>query len=157
MKVNEHNLLEQLKKLGYEATVQSETNQIVVIFKHDNRQFPLFIRTLHDGELLQLLTFIPCNIKPEQANDMARFLHIVNKELDVPGFCMDESSWTVFYRLLLPAPKKELADETFEAFLNTTQVVCKSFSPVIEAIAMGAMSLDEVLKKAGELKAESTK
>src|SRR5437660_450821 len=156
MKISEHTILQQLKKLGIEATVQEETRQIVVIFKQDKREFPLFIRILHEGELLQLLTFIPCNTTAKTLNDMARFLHIVNKELDVPGFCVDEASSTVFYRLVLPTAKKELPDDTFEAYINTTQVVCKSFSPVIEAIAFGAMTLEEVLKKAGELKEQAS-
>ena len=150
MKVSQHSLLELLKKLNFDAKVQEETNQIYFVFKHERREFPLFIRILHEGELLQILTFIPCSIKPECIADVGRFLHMVNKELDVPGFCLDELSKTVFYRLIIPTVKKELNSDTFEALLNTSQVVCRTFSPPIEAIGNGLMSLDEVLKKAQE-------
>jgi hypothetical protein len=150
-KISQHTLLQELKKLGYDAQVQEETQQIYFLFKDDmKREFPLFIRILHEGELVQILTFIPCNVKEEQKNDVARFLHMVNKELDVPGFCMDEASLTVFYRLILPAHKKEMADDIFEAFVKTSQVVCKTFTQAIEALAAGAMTLDDVLKKAAE-------
>ncbi|MBS0635258.1 MAG: YbjN domain-containing protein [Verrucomicrobia bacterium] len=151
MKVNEHNLLEALKTLKLDAKVQPETNQIYVIFEHEKAQFPLFIRELHDGELVQLLTFIPCNVDKNHAADLARLLHMLNKELDMPGFCLDETSSTVFYRLMMPTLKKEFQPHILEALINTSQMVCKSFAAVIEALAVGAMSLDEILKKAQQL------
>lgn len=155
MKVNEHNLLESLKKLNYEPKVQTETNQICVTFEHEGREFPTFLRPLHNGELIQILTFVPCNVDSDKILDVARFLHMLNKELDVPGFCVDEQSLTVFYRLTLPALKTEYNPDALEAFMNTSQVVCKSFGTVIEALCVGALTLDEILKKANQLKTES--
>ncbi len=153
MKVNEHNLLQSLKALNIDAKVQPETKQIYFIFEHEKAQFPLFIRELHDGELIQVLSFIPITVQKEHAIDLGRLLHMLNKELDMPGFCLDESSMTVFYRLMMPTLKKEFHPELLEALINTSQMVCKSFATVIEALASGAMSLDEILKKAHELKA----
>ncbi|MCE5295252.1 MAG: YbjN domain-containing protein [Chlamydiales bacterium] len=152
MKVNQHNLLQSLQNLKLDAKVQTETNQIYVIFEHEGNQFPLFIRELHDGELIQLLSFIPCNVEPSHLQDLARLLHMLNKELDMPGFCLDEGSNTVFYRLMMPTLKKEFQPDVLEALINTSQMVCKSFATVIEALATGAMTLDEILKKANELK-----
>ncbi len=152
MKVNEHNLLQTLASLKLDAKVQPETKQIYIIFEHEGNQFPLFIRELHDGELVQLLTFIPTNVNPEYMHDLGRLLHMLNKELDMPGFCLDEASNTVFYRLMMPTLKKEYQPEIFEALINTSQMVCKTFSTVIEALAQGAMTLQDILKKAGELK-----
>lgn len=154
MKVNEHNLLETLKTLNFDAKVQPETNQIFLSFEHEGHEFPIFIRPLHDGELIQLLTFIPCSINDDKMLDVSRFLHMLNKELDVPGFCLDEQSKTVFFRVVLPTLKKEFQPESFEALLNTSQVICKSFGTVIEALAIGALSLDEILEKARSLEQE---
>lgn len=152
-KVNEHNLLESLKKLALDGKVQRETNQIYVIIKHDGKEFPLFMRMLHEGELIQLLTFIPCYVEADKINDLGRFLHMLNKELDMPGFCFDENSKTIFYRLILPALKKEYAEETLEAYLNTSQMIVKTFGTAVEALAVGAMTLDQILQKAHELQA----
>jgi|SRR5581483_7216970 len=152
IKIAQHNLFEELKTLGYQPNIQKETEQIYVILKHEKREFPLFVRILHDGELLQLLTFIPCNVKDEQFGEVARFLHMLNKEVDMPGFCLDEVSKTCFYRLMIPTFKKEISKKLFEALLNTSQLVCKTFSPVIEALAFKAITLEEVLKKAEEAK-----
>ena len=152
MKANEHNFLASLKKMQLEGKVQAETNQVYTIFHHDKKDYPIFLRSLHDGELLQLLTFIPCYIEQAKMTEVSRFLHMLNKELDMPGFCLDETSMTVFYRLVLPTLKKEYNEDAFEAFINTPQTVCKSFATAIEALAMGAMSLEDIMKKAQELK-----
>ncbi len=152
MKVNEHNLLQTLQSLKLDAKVQPETKQIYIIFEHEGSQFPLFIRELHDGELIQFLSFIPCSVDKTHIQDLSRLLHMLNKELDMPGFCLDEGSSTVFYRLMMPTLKKEFQPDVLEAIINTSQMVCKSFATVIEALATGAMSLDEILKKAHELK-----
>jgi hypothetical protein len=155
MKVNEHNLLEALKKLNFDPKIQPETNQIFLTFEHEGHEFPIFIRPLHDGELIQLLTFVPCSIDADKLQDVARFLHMLNKELDVPGFCMDEQSQTIFYRVVLPSLKKEFHPESLEALLNTSQVICKSFGTVIEALAIGALTLQEIIDKARSLEQEN--
>lgn len=152
MKVNEHNLLEVLKQLTLDPKVQPETEQIYTVFEHDKNQFPLFIRQIHEGELLQLLTFVPCMIHKEHTGDLARFLHMLNKELDMPGFCLDESSSTVFYRQMMPTLKKEFQPEVLEALINTSKMITQSFAAVIQALASGNMTLEEILKKAHELK-----
>jgi hypothetical protein len=152
MKITDQTLIETLTKLNLDPKVQEGTKQIYGVFQHEGREFPIFLRTLHDGELLQLLTFIPSTVDEDKVIDVARFLHMLNKELDVPGFCIDETSRTVFYRLMLPTLKKEIQAESLEAFLNTSQVVCKSFSTIIEALSVGAVKLEDILKKASEMK-----
>ncbi len=147
------NLQKKLKDLSFQPQVQADTNQVYIVLKQDKQEWPLFFRILHDGELLQMVAFIPTNYIEKCQADLCRFLLMLNKELDMPGFCIDEGSKTIFYRLILPSHKKEISDETFEAFLNTTQTVILNFAPVIEAIGVGAMTVDEVLKKAQELKA----
>lgn len=151
-KVSEPNVLEELKKLNLEPKIQEETNQVYCMFKGEKGgEFPMFVRLLHEGELVQLITFFPCSVQKDQFNDIARFLHIVNKELDVPGFCFDEASTTVFYRLVIPTAKKELSTEVFSAVINTSRVVCTTFAPAIEAMASGAMTLQDVLNKAAAM------
>lgn len=140
-------VLEYLKNKGFDASIQKETNQIVIVLKLADRDFPLFFRIFPGEELLQVLVFIPCSIKPETVADTARLLHLLNKELDIPGFGMDENTSTVFYRCMIPVKNKEV-DETFlSAYLNSIQVICKTLAPVIGAVAFGATTFQEVLQK----------
>ena len=132
------------------AEEQKETNQLYVALKIAEREFPLFIRIFEGGELLQLLAFFPCNTTPETLGDTARLLHLLNKELDVPGFGMDENSSVVFYRCMIPAKDEEVDDALLNAYLNSIELVCRSFAPVIVAVAVGAATFNEILKKAEE-------
>jgi len=139
-----------LSTKGIESEIQKETDQLCILLKIAEREFPLFIRIYEGGELVQLLAFLPCNTKTETLGDTARLLHLLNKEIDTPGFGMDENSLVVFYRCMIPVKEKKIDDKLFDAYLNATQVVCQSFAPVVAAVAYGGITFDEVLKKSKE-------
>lgn len=165
--ITPESLLDFMQKNDYEADIQADTQQVYTILKIEQKEYPLFIRVFDDGHLLQLLAFIPCQLEPnEQFNlttqpstnksssaivaDVARLLHLLNKELDVPGFGMDEMAGVVFYRLMLPTPKKKIDADLILAFLKTVEHVCQMFSAPIEAVSAGHATLDEILAKAQE-------
>ena len=143
-------LLEHLRDKKIEAQIQKETNQIYILFKIAEKEYPVFLRIFEGGELLQLLAFIPCNIKPEALNDTARLLHLLNKELDIPGFGMDETAMVIFYRCMIPAKDQQIDEALLDAYLNSIQIIAKTFSAVIIAVAYGATTYKEVLKKSEE-------
>lgn len=174
--ITSESLLQFLRKNKYDAEIQSDTQQVYTIFKLNQREYPLFLRVFDEGHLLQLLVFIPSNLEPneqfaigkkqgkassEEADkakdqkaivaDVARLLHLLNKELDVPGFGMDEMAGVVFYRLMLPTPKKKIESELLLAFLKTIEHVCQMFSTPIEAVSSGQMTLNQILSKAQEV------
>lgn len=140
-----------MRKNNYAAEIQEETQQVYTILKINQREYPLFLRVFDDGHLLQILTFIPCPVESQVVPDMARLLHLLNKELDVPGFGMDEISGTVFYRLMLPTPKKKIEEDVLIAFIKTVEQVCQTFAPPVEAIGHGQVTLQEILDKAKEM------
>lgn len=175
MNMTPDSILDFMRKNKYEAEIQSDTKQVYTILKIGQKEYPLFIRIFDEGHLLQLLAFIPCHLEPHQdfgkenkgehrphekhaqsvvLGDIARLLHLLNKELDVPGFGMDEMAGAVFYRLMLPTPKKKIEDDLLLAFLKTVEQVCKMFANSIEAVSSGHTSLDEILAKAKEMEKE---
>lgn len=171
-------ILSFMRKNKYEADIQPDTQQVYTIFKINQKEYPLFLRVFDQGHLLQLLVFIPCHLEPnekfafdkkgkqepqqtsnerlkESVADLARLLHLLNKELDVPGFGMDELAGVVFYRLMLPTPKKKIEEDLLLAYLKTADHVCQMFSTPIEAVSSGQMTLDQILAKAHELEKQS--
>lgn len=132
---------------GIEATFQKETDQLYILFKIGDREFPLFLRIYEGGELLQLLAFLPCNTKSTTLADTARLLHLLNKEIDVPGFGMDEGPQVIFYRCMIPAKDKQLDEKILDSYISATHTACQSFAPVIAAVAYGALTFEEVLRK----------
>lgn len=75
---------------------------------------------------------------------------MLNRELDVPGFGMEEQSKTVFYRIMMPAMDNNIDEKLIGAYLDTIKLVMSTFSPAVEAVASGQMSLGAVLDKVRE-------
>jgi hypothetical protein len=163
-----------MRKNQYDADLQADTQQVYTIFKLNQREYPLFLRVFDEGHLLQLLVFLPCPLEPHESSeesepyrtsmkyndklaiiaDIARLLHLLNKELDIPGFGMEEIAGVVFYRVMLPTPKKKIEGELLLAFLKTVEHVCQMFATPIEAVSSGQMTLNQILAKAKEMKKE---
>lgn len=149
--INSQNLLECLRQNQYEAELQEETEQVYTLLKINQQEYPLFIRIFDDGHLLQVLAFFPCPLNQDKIPDLARLLHLLNKELDMPGFGMDEMAGAIFYRLMLPTPMKKIEQDMLIAFVKTVEHVCKMFAPAIQALAMGQITLEDILSKAREV------
>lgn len=112
-------LLHHLKK-SHSAELQQENKQIAITLKVDEQEVPLFVGVLHDT-LVQMIAYLPFEIKPDSVNEVARFLHLLNKQLDLPGFGMDEQASLLFYRAVIPCLKPTVEAELFDAYLRTLQ------------------------------------
>ncbi len=153
------NIREVLQAKGYEARFQPETGQINVIFKIETKEFPLFIKIMPEitpgSGLLQMLVFMPCQLKASVFGDVARLLHLLNKEIELPGFGMDEVQGLVFYRFMVTCVKNKLEETFLDNALQTMQTICKNFFAPIEAVGYGLTSFDELLRKAQDLGSDS--
>lgn len=141
------NLKAFLSEKGLQPQVQPETQQVFILFKVQNREFPLFFRIYEGGDLLQLLAFIPCTLKPASLNDLCRLLHLFNKELDLPGFGVDEKTGVIFYRFMLPTAERDFAPHVLDALIESTRNITESFAPAIAAVAGGVATFEEVVKR----------
>lgn len=131
------------------AEIQAETNQIYFPMKSGEREFPVFTRIFDESGLLQILAFIPCSMESkENISDVARLLHMFNKELDLPGFGMDELSGVVFFRWMISTENRAVSEEALTTFLTTLKTVCQTFTTVIQAVASGTITFDALLEKA---------
>lgn len=144
MKLSNDSLIEALKEQGIEASVQKETDQVSFTFENDDQKFPSFIRSMNDGELVQIMIFLPVSLEEKHLTEVARFLHRANKELDIPGFCLDEASSTIFYRIVIPTLHGEIEDSLFHTYIHSSLSICVSFCHIIHALAIGAMTMKEI-------------
>lgn len=147
LSLNTDDVHQYLIKEQFPVQIQKETEQLVMVFKIENRDFPLFIRIFPGGDLLQLIAFIPCNLKPTAAGDVARLLHLLNKELDIPGFGMDEGANLIFYRAMIPGHEKQIQGQTLKRYVHSIEQILKNFASLIAMIAFGASTFEEVRKK----------
>ncbi len=145
-------LQENLSNKGFAVELQKETKQLYIIYKINDKEFPLFLRIFGKGELLQLIAFIPCEVKTGTQGDIGRLLHRLNKELDIPGFGMDEQAGLLFYRLMIPSIEKKIVEAHLHRYVASIEEILKNFSPVIAYVASGTGSYDDVQKKIHSIK-----
>lgn len=140
-------LIKFLKAHKHEASLQSETDQVYVIFNVDGQDFPLFFRIYEGEDLLQLLTFFPLQVQSNRFDPIARMLHLLNKEIDLPGFGIDEGVGLVFHRIMIPIFNKKIDTHLLESYLDAIPKLCQQFYAPIAGTAMMDISFEEILKK----------
>lgn len=141
-----------LTKNKFEVKRQPETEQLFILFKVQDQEYPLFLRVMDEGELLQLLAFMPITLEPKTMGELARLLHLFNKEIDIPGFGMDENAKVSFFRIVLPAIEGKVSGEIIAGYINSIKVITETFFPVIVAVVTGNVTFADVVKKANEFK-----
>lgn len=146
-KLNTPNLLGTLQRAGLEPKQQPQSDQIFCIKKMENIELVLFFRILSEGELLQIMTGLPFPLRDELKNDVARLLHKLNLDLDMPGFGMDEKTKLIFYRSVFPCQNKVCEVTLLDKYLEVGPRVCSSFAQVLAVVAQGHMTYDELLRK----------
>lgn len=127
IKLNHSSLMTYLKSQNFDAQVQAETQQLYYIVNLEGKEFPFFLKT--DGLILQLLVFMPCSITASSFGDLARLLHLLNKEMDLPGFGMDEKGAVVFYRCVVPTTNGEVEETLLKTHLISMSRVAHLFFP----------------------------
>jgi len=161
LNLNLEAILKHLQDNKTDAQLQKETNQIYIVYKIQNQDFPLFIRIYEGTNLLQLLAFMPTNVKPSTRPDLARLLHLLNKEMDIPGFGMDETAvaegqgGVAFYRIIIPTMDGQVDETLLDTFISSIESISEAFFPVIATVANGMATYEDVLKKANEAPKET--
>ena len=157
MTITLENLQSLLKELDLDIEKQKETNQLYAIIDVKQKKYPLFARLMGEGELVQLIAFIPCEMKEEANKDLACLLHLFNKELDIPGFGMDEMARVVYFRTMIPTVNGKLDKTVTKNFLKTIHLAIENFALPIQVIASGQTDYNEMLKKAKDAAASENK
>lgn len=152
VKLTNDSLLKHLEEKQLKPQLQQETNQIVMAFRLNNKDFPIFLRIADDEDFLQVLSFLPTKIKEGQHSPVARFLHHINNQVNLPGFSMDDQQDLVFYRIILPCPNREVNEQMLEKFLGAIFNVSNTFFPIISPLAEGEMAYKDSMKKLRELR-----
>jgi hypothetical protein len=147
---NLESIFQFLKANNYEPQIQQDTKQIYFVFKIQNTDFPVFVKIYESGDLMQLLAFIPTEIKTNTLIHVSRLLHLLNKEMDFPGFGMDEKAKVIFCRYVIPTKTKQISEELLDVYIKTLRTVCETLSPVIVTVAHGQSTFDEVMDKAND-------
>ncbi len=130
----ETNSVEQyLKKEGFAPETEKDSKQQFIKLTLGDKEVPVFFRVMEKSSLLQLIAYPPTQIQEETIPEIARFLHILNKELDIPGFGLDENTKLIFYRVVLPTLSKEIDEGLIKAYVSTIKNAITYFFAGVEA------------------------
>ena len=99
-----------------------------------------------EGNLLQTIAYLPYELNEKAASDVARLLHLLNREVDIPGFGMDELQKLMFFRCVIITTDGKLDPKLLDIYLATTRIACETFMEAIATMAGGKTSVDAVLK-----------
>lgn len=136
--LNIDSILEYLKSQNFDAKLQEATQQIYILFRIEDGEFPLFIRVDQHSNILQLFLFLPCSMRPKAPPEVARLLHLLNKEIDMPGFGLDETASVIFYRSVVLLPSNEIDGTLLSNVIASMVRLGPVFFPIILAVANGA-------------------
>ncbi len=152
LSLNINHFCDHIKSLGYVCHIQDQTGQICVDLPVLDGTLPTFIRIYDTQDLFQIIVIYPMKITDGSLNTVSRLLHILNKEIDLPGFCLDETLNIVFYRMAFPALDGQIHKKLLDTMLVSVQNLSTQFIPPIAQAANGLIDLEELLKKAKEKK-----
>lgn len=145
-----NSLMKFLKQKEYEPVYQKETDQIYILFKVGNHDFPLFFRVFDGGNILQLLLFFPMQVPQERLNAVARLLHYLNKEIDIPGLGMDENVGLVFHRIMIPTATQKIDQDLLDSLVKTAPKIAEQFFGTILGTTNSKDSFEVILKQLKE-------
>lgn len=125
----------------------AETNQFSSSLPIGGQDYPLFFKLDTENGTLQLILFIPFAIETKSLNALARLLHLFNKQIDLPGFGMDESAKAIFYRVTIPAINGQVYASFLESILEALPKIGYAFFPTIASVASGKISFENIQKR----------
>jgi hypothetical protein len=142
-----HALLAYLKANQLQPELQKETGQTFIMYEIQNFEVPVFFLLHSESKLLQLVAYLPYHLPEKTLGETARLLHILNKELDMPGFGLDENEKLMFYRAVLPCLDGKIETRLFNMYLGTARIACETFMHAIGVIVSGSATVDALMKE----------
>ncbi len=148
--LNQNALLQFLNQKDFHPLFQKETDQTYLVMNIGEYEVPLFFLIRSENSLLQTLAYLPYQLQEKTLGETARLLHLLNKELDMPGFGLDEKEDLMFYRCVIPCVDGKISEELLLTYISCTRLACETFMGAIGTILSGSASIDELLKGKNE-------
>ncbi|WP_201456823.1 YbjN domain-containing protein [Chlamydia sp. 17-3921] len=153
--LNQNNLTKFLRDSNLEPLFEKSSSLTYINILVNDHELPVFFVIRSEGEVLQLVCYFPYQLSETHKEATARLLHLLNRDIDIPGFGMDEEQGLIFYRLVIPCLNKEMSGPLLRIYIDTIKIVCDSFVHAIGLISTGNLNLDEMKRLAREKAAES--
>lgn len=144
--LDEQHLLQFLNQHGLQPGYEQNSGQTYITFEIAGFEVLIFFVIQKETELLQLIAYLPYELKKQTTGHAARLLHLLNKELDMPGFGMDENEKVLFYRSVIPCLNGRMNEQLLRLYIAATKIACETFMQVIGMIIAGSLTVEEIIQ-----------
>ena len=140
--LDQDGILQFLNTLKLSPELEPTSKQVFIKKKHEDQEFVIFF-TIR-GASLQIICYFPYAAPKEKFVDVARLLHIFNRDIDMPGFCLDEREGLIFYRNVIPSLDGSVDEKLALSYLGAQKNVIETFHKAILGVVTGQLKIDEI-------------
>lgn len=97
---------------------------------------------------LQLIVTLPFYVIEAQIPEVARFILLLNKGMELPGFELSEVDRLIFFRHACVVPEDHLDERILLSIIGMIEILVDTFGSQLEAVATGAQSLQQIVEEA---------
>lgn len=141
------NLTSYLKTQGFNPMYEPNTTLTYIMIQSSQYEIPLYFVIRNEGDILQLVAYFPFQLNNSQFASIARFLHLLNRDIDIPGFGMDEEQGLIFYRVVIPCLNKDIDETLLRVYIDTIQLATDGFAHAIGLMNSGQLDLERLKKE----------
>lgn len=99
---------------------------------------------------VQFQVLLPFQLKAAASKDVAGLLCYLNRQMELPGLEMNEVDDSLFYRHVLLTTHENLNKTLVVSIVGIIMFILKLYSELIEKVASGKMTFNNVLEKVVE-------
>lgn len=128
---------------GKDSQGRSKTLQINV----SDAMLSMESSEIHHWFRLQFDSVYPFTVKDEALSDIAQLLHLINLELEFPGFVLDYKSSQIVYRFVWVCHGNQIESVPLINYVGYIMFIQEVFSQAIEELAQDKRDLISILEE----------
>jgi hypothetical protein len=134
--------------LIYSGEDQQKRAQLITITVQAKSGNPLLLKeTGHDCVSFQLDACFPFTVDDYSMSDVAQFLHFLNFQIEIPGFCLNYIDNTILYRYVLLSENHHIPKKILMSLIGISMLFQDFFGQTLERLAKGKVSFIDLMKE----------
>lgn len=160
--MNSEKLANTLNEIGFECSLEPSQRhpegRILLFLGNDGKQRDRSLEITMQEQILgpketdipyfriQFETALPFPLSEVRAHDVGSFVFYLNRQLELPGFELDEGNSLVLYRYVLLAPDANIQPDLLKGLIGSITLTLDLFSEAIEKVSTGETTFNKILE-----------
>ena len=155
-------LTETLQKLDFECSIEPSQRypegRILLFLGSDHKQRDRSLEITIQKQILgskdedipyyriQFESALPFPLSDLRSHDVGSFLFFLNRQLELPGFEIDEANSLILYRYVHLSSEIDVKPDLLKGIIGSTTLTLDLFGEAIEKVSSGETSFNEILE-----------